>query len=95
MPIGQEGCAENWRAGLNALRLQDMSLEEFRKKRAAQKQDAIRRAAERLFLKRGFDGASIEMIAAEAEVSTATVYSHFGSKRGICSPPSLRRRPAI
>ena len=60
-----------------------MSLDEFRKQRASQKQDAIRSAAERLFLERGFDGASVEAIAGYAGVSTATVYSHFGSKRGL------------
>ena len=65
------------------LRHGPMSLETFRKQRATQKRDAVRSAAEQLFLQRGYDGASVEAIAAQAGVSTATVYSHFGSKRGL------------
>jgi AcrR family transcriptional regulator len=36
-----------------------------------------------LFAEKGFDGTSIEEIAARAEVSTPVVYEHFGGKEGI------------
>ncbi len=60
-----------------------MTLEDFRQKRGAEKRASIRKAASALFVERGFDGASIEAIAAKAGVSTATVYSHFGSKKDL------------
>ena len=41
---------------------------------------AILDAAKRLFTAQGFDGASMDQIAAEAGVSKLTVYSHFGDK---------------
>lgn len=36
-----------------------------------------------LFAERGFDGASIEEIAARAQVSKPVVYEHFGGKEGL------------
>ncbi|WP_449284139.1 TetR/AcrR family transcriptional regulator [Luteimonas qiangzhengi] len=44
------------------------------------KRAAILEAAERLFLLHGFEGVSMDQIAAAAEVSKLTVYSHFGDK---------------
>lgn len=41
---------------------------------------AILEAAKRLFTSQGFDGTSMDQIAAEAGVSKLTVYSHFGDK---------------
>jgi len=41
---------------------------------------AILDAAKRLFTTHGFDGASMDQIAAEAGVSKLTVYSHYGDK---------------
>lgn len=41
---------------------------------------AILEAAKRLFAELGFEGASMDQIAAEAGVSKLTVYSHFGDK---------------
>lgn len=41
---------------------------------------AILEAAKRLFVEQGFEGASMDQIAAEAGVSKLTVYSHFGDK---------------
>jgi len=41
---------------------------------------AILDAARRLFTTHGFDGASMDQIAAEAGVSKLTVYSHYGDK---------------
>ena len=45
-----------------------------------EKRQAILDAAKRLFPQSGFDGISMEAIAAEAGVSKLTVYSHFGDK---------------
>lgn len=44
------------------------------------KRAAILEAAKRMFTRCGFDGASMDQIAAEAGVSKLTVYSHFGDK---------------
>jgi TetR/AcrR family transcriptional regulator, mexJK operon transcriptional repressor len=41
---------------------------------------AILEAAKRMFTSQGFDGVSMDQIAAEAGVSKLTVYSHFGDK---------------
>lgn len=41
---------------------------------------AILDAAKRLFVANGFEGASMDQIAAEAGVSKLTVYSHYGDK---------------
>lgn len=45
-----------------------------------EKRAAILDAAKRLFLADGFDGVSMDQIAAAAGVSKLTVYSHFGDK---------------
>lgn len=44
------------------------------------KRAAILDAAKRMFTQQGYDGASMDQIAAEAGVSKLTVYSHFGDK---------------
>ena len=49
------------------------------------KGSAILDAAKRLFTAHGFEGASMDQIAAEAGVSKLTVYSHYGDKE-TCSP---------
>jgi TetR/AcrR family transcriptional regulator, mexJK operon transcriptional repressor len=64
------------------------------------KRAAILAAAQQLFTAQGFDGVSMDQIAAEAGVSKLTVYSHFGDKdalfaaavRAVCEaqmPPEL------
>lgn len=45
------------------------------------KRAAILAAATRLFIEQGFDGVSMDQIAAAAGVSKLTVYSHFGDKQ--------------
>ncbi|MEU6200928.1 TetR/AcrR family transcriptional regulator [Streptomyces sp. NPDC047061] len=49
--------------------------------RAAQKRAAILTSARELFVNRGVDHVSMDAVAAGAQVSKATLYSHFGSKR--------------
>ena len=44
------------------------------------KRAAILQAAEHMFLQHGFEGVSMDQIAAAAGVSKLTVYSHFGDK---------------
>lgn len=44
------------------------------------KRVAVLEAAKRMFIQHGFDGVSMDQIAAEAGVSKLTVYSHFGDK---------------
>ncbi len=51
--------------------------------RDAQKDAAIIRAAQRLFLERGFEGASVDAIAAAAGVAKATVYARFADKEAL------------
>lgn len=47
------------------------------------KRQAVFAAAKRLFLLHGYDGVSMEAIAAEAGVSKLTVYSHFRDKEAL------------
>lgn len=47
---------------------------------ASPKRQAIEQAAARVFLRDGYAGASVDVIAREADVSKATLYSHFRSK---------------
>lgn len=47
------------------------------------KREAILAAARSLFLEQGYNGASMDGIAAAAGVSKLTVYSHFGDKEGL------------
>ena len=48
--------------------------------RARAKQDQIREGAQRMFLERGFAGASTDAIASEAGVSKQTLYAYYPSK---------------
>jgi len=50
---------------------------------AAERREQLIEIARGLFAERGFDGASIEEIAARAEVSKPVVYEHFGGKEGL------------
>lgn len=49
------------------------------------KRQAILEAAKSLFLRHGYDGSSMDAIAAEAGVSKLTVYSHFTDKETLFS----------
>ncbi|MCK7593444.1 TetR/AcrR family transcriptional regulator [Pseudomarimonas salicorniae] len=48
-----------------------------------EKKAAILEAAKQLFPQRGYDGVSMEAIAAEAGVSKLTVYNHFSDKENL------------
>ncbi len=50
---------------------------------SAQRREQLIEIARSLFAARGFDGTSIEEIAARAEVSKPVVYEHFGGKEGL------------
>ncbi|HJT91827.1 MAG TPA: TetR/AcrR family transcriptional regulator, partial [Mycobacterium sp.] len=48
--------------------------------RSAWKRQTILSAGRELFLSNGYQGTSVDQIAASAEVSKQTVYKHFGDK---------------
>jgi AcrR family transcriptional regulator len=48
-----------------------------------ERREQLLRVARALFAERGYDGTSIEEIAARANVSKPVVYEHFGGKEGI------------
>jgi AcrR family transcriptional regulator len=50
---------------------------------SAERREQLIEIARALFAERGFEGASIEEIAARAEVSKPIVYEHFGGKEGL------------
>jgi AcrR family transcriptional regulator len=50
---------------------------------AAERREQLVHISRGLFAERGFDGTSIEEIAARAEVSKPVVYEHFGGKEGL------------
>jgi len=50
---------------------------------AAARREQLISIARGLFAERGFDGTSIEEVAARAEVSKPVVYEHFGGKEGL------------
>lgn len=54
------------------------------------KRAAILEAAERMFLQQGYEGVSMDQIAAEAGVSKLTVYSHFGDKDTLFTEAAAR-----
>ncbi len=49
--------------------------------RSARKRATIMSASQALFLSNGYQGTSVDQIAASAEVSKQTVYKHFGDKQ--------------
>lgn len=57
-----------------------MGLEQYRAEVSRQKQEAILKAALAAFLALGYDRTTIDYVAQQADVSTATLYKHFPSK---------------
>ena len=49
----------------------------------AERREQLIAVARALFADRGFEGTSVEEIAAQAEVSKPMVYEHFGGKEGL------------
>ena len=58
------------------------------------KREAILAAAQVLFLGNGYEGSSMDAIAAEAGVSKLTLYSHFGDKEALYLEALKRYRDA-
>ena len=54
-----------------------------RRMTAAERREQLIATARALFAERGFDGTSVEEVAARAEVSKPVVYEHFGGKEGL------------
>jgi len=54
-----------------------------RGERKAQTRAALLSAAARVYARRGFDGATLDEVAAEAGFSKGAVYGHFGSKENL------------
>lgn len=55
----------------------------LRERHKLNRRDAIVRAAEKIMADKGYARATMDEIAAEAEVGVATVYKHFGTKANI------------
>ncbi len=51
--------------------------------RPSRKREQVLQSARRVFLDHGYEGASMDAIAAEAQVSKATVYAHFADKQAL------------
>lgn len=62
-----------------------------RERRRQQIHDEVRAAAIGLMGERGFDGVTVEEIAAQTSVSASTIYRHFGTKEALVLSPG---RPA-
>ena len=56
-----------------------------RREQARQTRLQILESARAMFVERGYDGATLDVIASEAGVAVDTLYAVFGSKRGILS----------
>lgn len=50
---------------------------------SGERREQLINVARSLFAERGFDGTSVEEVAARAEVSKPVVYGHFGGKEGL------------
>ena len=62
--------------------------------RKARTRALLLEAAGRVYARRGFDGATLDEVAAEAGFTKGAVYSHFGSKENLLLALSARQRTA-
>jgi AcrR family transcriptional regulator len=65
-----------------------------RGERKAQTRARLLDAAARVYARRGFDGATLDEVAAEAGFTKGAVYSHFGSKENLLLALSEQQRSA-
>lgn len=65
----------------NAFKRKEVSMELKKSEHATAKK--ILRAAEQVFISKGFDGSSINEIAGKAHIHKSLIYHHFGSKEGL------------
>lgn len=61
----------------------EKSLSSRGRPRSEEKRQGILQAATRLFTEHGYEGTSVDDIAAQAGVSKQTVYTHFGNKENL------------
>jgi len=67
-----------------------MGVAERKEREKQQRQNVIIDAAEKVFMKKGFENATMEDIAEEAEFSKGTLYTYFQSKNELCLSIVLR-----
>ena len=67
-----------------------MGIAERKERERLYKQDLIIKAAEKVFMSKGFENATMEDIAEEAEFSKGTLYFYFQSKNELCLSIVLR-----
>ena len=67
-----------------------MGIAERKERERLYKQDIIIKAAEKIFMTRGFENATMEDIAEEAEFSKGALYTYFQSKNELCLSIVLR-----
>src|SRR5262249_39991554 len=60
------------------------------KERAGEVEERILDAAHKIFLARGFEGASVEEIAEAARAGKPTIYARFGDKRALFTAVMMR-----
>jgi AcrR family transcriptional regulator len=65
-----------------------------RRDRKARTRALLLEAAARVYARRGFDGATLDEVAAEAGFTKGAVYSHFGSKENLLLALSAQQRAA-
>lgn len=63
-----------------------------RARQREQRRDALYDAAMELFVERGFEGTTMDDIAARADVARATVFNHFPQKASFLQEWAVRRR---
>jgi AcrR family transcriptional regulator len=67
-----------------------MGVAERREREREQRRDLIQEAAKRVFLSKGYAGATVEDIATEAEVSIGTIYLYFMNKEDLYASLNLK-----
>lgn len=82
-PLGCETLFAGDRVSAITLPAMSQSKRLLQQERAAETRRQILRAAERVFVRRGFAAASVQAIADEGSVSQGAVFFHFGSKEAL------------